>query len=81
MLFLLDNLDVARFVKDLLLLSKIDSQLITIIVRGRSEASYVHIATDTSSEDIVVKVASIYCYLPMSIFDAKNILDGLSRKK
>lgn len=51
---------VARFVKDLLLDSRLSSALITITVRGTSEACSVHIAIDTSLEDIVSEMAKIY---------------------
>lgn len=81
MLFLLNNREAARFATDLSLLSNSDSQSITIIIRGRSEVSYVHIATGMLSEDIVAKVAWNYSLLPIDISAAKRTLAGLSRQK
>jgi hypothetical protein len=53
--------DVARFVADLLVHSKVVLQSTTIITRGSSEDCYVRIVIDTSSEGIVLELAPIYC--------------------
>jgi hypothetical protein len=77
MIFFGDNWVVAQFAKDLLMCLNPDSVSITIITRARSEDCFVYIATDTSSEGIVVRMARRYSWQPTSISHAKSILTGL----
>lgn len=72
---------VAQFVCDLVVISRIDLASIMIITPARSEVCYALCAIDTSWEDIVVRRAQIYSWLPTDISRVKAILDGLSLPK
>jgi collagenase-like PrtC family protease len=72
--------DVALFVEDILTISSLDFQSITIIPLEKSGVCSVNIATDTSSEDTVEKLVQIYLEAPTSI-SLENIQDGSSLSK
>lgn len=60
MIFSGDKMAVAQFVGGLLVNSKLDSALITIMLRSKYEGCSVRIVTDTSLEGIVVEKAKNY---------------------
>lgn len=75
MIFFGNRTDVARFVDGMLRSSKVDSQLITIMPLGKSEAFCALTVTDTSLEDIVVVSARAYS-LQLIDISLLNILVG-----
>ncbi len=77
MIFFGNNWVVAAFAVDLLKRLNPDSVSITIITRARSEDCFAYIATDSSLEGTVARMAQRYSWQPTNISHARSILTGL----
>lgn len=75
MIYYGSNQTVARFVKDLLMDGRLNSALITITTLAKSEVCSVHIAIDTSLEDIVSEKAKIFSVALLNT-SPRNTQDG-----